>query len=129
MKSQYSFYVFVVILLLSSIITLSCATKSPVLYKDGAPLSISEYEKIAQSEFDNKRYNNAIEVYEAIITNFPDYSKAVAWAHYEVGFCYYVQEKYDEAEKYFRIVINEFQEPAANKLAQDMLAKIVEAKK
>lgn len=108
----------------------SCATKMPALYgEDGAPLSITDYEKIAQNERDSRRYENAIRAYEALIVNYPDNNKAVVWANYEIGFCYFVMKRYDEAEKHFRIVINEFQEPAARKLAQDMLAKIVEAKK
>lgn len=107
---------------------LSCATKMPALYKDGKPLTITEYDKIAQKEFDNDRFENAIAAYEALIINYPDKLRASVWAHYEIGFCYYVQEEYDKAEIYFRKVTNEFQEPAADKLARDMLAKIVEAK-
>jgi TolA-binding protein len=111
----------------------SCATKMPALStEEGAPLSITDYEKIAQTERDNRRYENAVRAYEALIANYPDNVQAVAWANYEIGFCYFVVKRYDEAEKYFRIVINEFQEPAARKLAQDMLAKIakiVEEKK
>ncbi len=116
-------------LLFFTMILASCATRQPVLYNDGNPLSITEYEKIAQNERDNNRYDNAIEAYNAIITNYQDNSKAAVWANYEIGFCYYVQKEYSEAEKYFRIVINEFLEPAAKRLAEDMIAKIFEAKK
>jgi len=116
-------------LLFFTMILASCATRQLVLYNDGNPLSITEYEKIAQSERDNNRYDNAIEAYNAIITHYPDNSKAAVWANYEIGFCYYVQKEYSEAEKYFRIVINEFQDPAAKKLAEDMIAKIFETKK
>jgi TolA-binding protein len=117
------------ILILICALLLSCATRRPDLYReDGSSLSITDYEKIAQVERDNRRYENAIEVYSAIITNYSDNKTALAWAHYEVGFCYFTLKKYPEAEQYFRIVINEFQDPAAKKLAQDMIVKIGEVK-
>jgi TolA-binding protein len=117
-------------LVLVSVLLSSCASKRLVLYReDGSPLSITDYEKIAQVERDNRRYENAIEAYTAIITNYSDNQNALAWSHFEVGFCYFTLKKYSEAEQYFRIVINEFQEPAAKKLAQDMLVKIGEINK
>lgn len=108
---------------------LSCATKPPVLYNNGKPLPITEYEKIAQREFDNKNYENAILAYNAIIENYRDNKKASVWAYYEIGFCHLVLKEYGEAEKYFRIVINEYQEPAATKLAQDRIEEIGDKKK
>ena len=109
------------------LLLLSCASKMPALYQeDGSPLLITDYEKIAQTEFDERRYDNAIAAYTAIIANYPDNLKALAWANYEIGFCYLVKEDYDEAEFYFRIVINEYQDPAATLLAENMIGKIVE---
>ena len=124
---EYFFLLIVIILLL--IIFQTCAIKAPVLYKNGKPLAISEYEKIAQKEFDDKKFMNSISAYEAIITNYPENTKAMVWAHYEIGFCYLMQKKYEDAERYFRVVINDFQEPAARKLAQDRIAEIVETKR
>jgi len=113
----------VIILLLG----ISCASKPPVLYRGGQPLSITDYEKIAQKEFDEQHYKYAISAYEAIIDNYSDNNKnAVAWAYYEIGYCYYTMKENDTAEQYFRKVINEYQEPAAKKLAQEMLDKILE---
>ena len=101
----------------------------PALYSDtGKPLTINEYEKIAQEEYDNERYDNAITVYEAILKHYPDNLRASAWANYEIGYSYFVQKEYDTAEIYFRKVLNEYQDPASNKLAQDMLNKIIEEK-
>ena len=106
---------------------LSCASRMPALYDDnGDPLTIIEYEKIAQKEYENEHYGNAIIAYEAILKNYPDNPKASAWANYEIGYCYFDQKEYDTAEIYFRKVSNEFQDPAAKKLAQDMLQKIKE---
>jgi tetratricopeptide (TPR) repeat protein len=109
------------------LLVLSCASKIPALYQeDGSPLSITDYEKIAQKNFDERRYDNAITAYTAIVSNYPDNSKALVWAYYEIGFCYLVKEDYDEAEFYFRIVINEYQDPAATLLAEKMIGKIIE---
>jgi TolA-binding protein len=117
-------------IVISCIVPFSCATKKVALYKeDGSPLLITDYEKIAQTLRDDRKYGRAIEAYEAIITNYSDNQTAVVWAYYEIAFCYFVLKDYTEAEKYFRVVINEYQDPAATKLAQDMLAKILEAKK
>jgi TolA-binding protein len=109
------------------IIFQACASKPPVLYQNGKPFAISEYEKIAQKEFDDKKFTNSIAAYEAIIKNYPENTKAIVWAHYEIGFCYLMQKKYEDAERYFRIVINDYQEPAARKLAEDRIAEIIKA--
>ncbi len=117
----------VVLCICMFLLTLSCASKMPTLYnEDGSPLLITDYEKIGQKEFDARRYDNAIVAYTAIISSYPDNAKALVWAHYEIGFCYLVQEEYDEAEFYFRIVANEYQDPAATLLAEKMIGKIVE---
>ena len=107
----------------------SCATKPPILYKNGKPLSIVDYQKIAQKEYEEGSYNNAILAYQAIIDNYPSNIKAVTWANYEIGYCYYMEKNYDKAEAYFRKVINEFTDPAAKKLSGEMLNKISEQKK
>ncbi len=120
------FYLSFLFLVLSII---SCASKTPVLYRDGRPLSIIEYERIAQREYEEGRYDNAILAYKEIIKNYPENKTEVAWANYEIGYCYYMKKDYDKAELYFRKVINEFSEPAAKKLAQEMLEKISEKKK
>jgi len=119
----------IVILTILMLIVVSCATKPPVLYKNGKPLSIVEYQKIAQNEYEEGNYDNAILAYKAIIDNYTENTKAVIWANYEIGYCYYMKKDYDKAEAYFRKVINEFNEPAAKKLSTEMLDKISEQKK
>ncbi len=106
------------------LIALSCSTRAPVLYKNGTPLSITDYEKIAQKQFDEGRFKNAITAYQAIIDNYPDNQNAMAWAHYEIGYCYYVMGDHQQAEIFFRKVVNEYREPAAKTLATQMLEKI-----
>ena len=112
-----------------TVILSSCATKKPVLYgPEGDPFTITKYEKIAQMEREAGRYENAVEVYRVIIERFGENRISLVWAHYETGFCYFKLQNYDEAEVRFRRVINEFQDPAARKLSQDMLTKIAELK-
>ena len=118
------FVLFVIIMVMAS-----CASKPPVLTKNGRPLTIIEYEKIAQKEYEEGRYDNAIMAYKAIIKNYPDHLSEVAWANYEIGYCYYMKKDYEKAEEYFRKVVNEYNEPAAKKLSQEMLEKIGEKKK
>jgi len=128
MKKTFNYFGISLIILFLYTIS-ACATKAPVLYRDGEPLSIVEYEKIAQKEFEYDHYDNAIRAYKAVIKNYPENSEVIAWANYEIGFCYYVQKKYKEAEICFRKVINEYQDPTAKKLAEEMVEKIVESQK
>jgi tetratricopeptide (TPR) repeat protein len=122
-------YFYLTIFLVLCCFAVSCVTRMPALYhENGDPLTIIEYEKIAQKEYDNERYDNAIMAYEAILENYKDNLRASGWANYEIGYCYFVQKEYDTAEIYFRKVLNEYQDPASKKLAQDMLDKIVEEK-
>ena len=105
----------------------ACASRRFALYRgDGSPLSILEYEKLAQKERDVNRYENAIKAYEAIMRYYGENTNAVLWATYETGFCYYKLERYADAEGYFRKIVDEFQDPAAKKLSQDMLTRIVD---
>jgi tetratricopeptide (TPR) repeat protein len=105
----------------------ACASRKLSLYReDGSPLSIVEYEKLAQKERDANRFENAIKVYEAIIEHYGDNTSAVLWATYETGFCYYRLERYADAEVYFRKIVDESQDPTAVKLSKDMLARIVD---
>ena len=125
---RFSGLVLIILLQILSLSFLSCATPKPVLYNDGKPLTITEYEKLAQAEYDEDRYENAIEVYRAIVENYPENQKALAWAYYEIGFCYFVLKDYDNAEVNFRKILNEFQEPAAKKLAGQTIVKIEQEK-
>jgi len=119
----------VAIILIGVFMLFSCVTKPPILYNNGKPLSIVEYQKIAQKEYENENYDNAILAYQAIIDNYPSNTKAITWANYEIGYCYYMKKNYEKAESYFRKVINDFNDPAAKKLSNEMLEKISEKKK
>jgi TolA-binding protein len=127
-KKGWQLYFAGICLFTLSALFYSCASKAPALYRNGEPLSIIEYEKIAQQEYEKKRYEYVIAAYETIVKYYPNNPSKLAWAHYEIGFSYYVQEMYDKAEYSFNIVINDYQEPAARKLAQDMLVRTFEKK-
>lgn len=122
MKKYFYFFVVLVIILNS------CASAVKVsVEEERYPQIIAEK---AYTEFDNKRYKNAIAYYQYIIDNFDrdNYSKDVAWAYYEIGFCYYYQNKYEEALKYFDIVINNFTVLPPRILAQKVMQDIYDKK-
>lgn len=115
------------LLLVHFLVLVSCSTGSPAIYTEsGGVRSITDYEKMAQREYDGDRFRNAIDVYTAILRHYPFNDEAVMWATYEIGYCYYRLDEYDRAEVYFRTVLNEYQDPAARSLAQQMLDKIGE---
>lgn len=82
----------------------------------------------AYEAFGNKNYRKAVAYYQYIIDNYSreDYSKEIAWAYYEIGFCYYYQNKFKEAIDYFNIVINDFAVLPPRVLAQKVLEDIYE---
>ena len=84
----------------------------------------------AYTEFNNKKYKRARAYYQYIIDNFDreNYSKEVAWAYYEIGFCYYYQRKYKDALNYFNIVMNDFAVLPPKMLAQKVMQDIYERK-
>ncbi len=130
LRKHKVFLLFTVLFTILLISATSCATKKPALYTEsGEPFSITDYEKIAQKEFDEDRYLNAVDAYQAIIDNYPDNVNAMVWAHYEIGFCHWMKKDYDKAGFYFRKVVNEYQDPAAKKLANMMLQKISNTQK
>ncbi|WP_028331162.1 tetratricopeptide repeat protein [Brachyspira alvinipulli] len=118
------FYFFVILVFLLS----SCASAVKIsVEEEKYPKIIAEK---AYTEFGNKNYKNAIAYYQYIIDNFDrdNYAKDVAWAYYEIGFCYYYQNKYEEALKYFDIVINSFTVLPPRILAQKVMQDIYDKK-
>ncbi|WP_300369670.1 tol-pal system YbgF family protein [Brachyspira sp.] len=122
MKKGFVFLVVLVFLLIS------CASAIKVsVEEENYPRIIAEK---AYTEFDNKNYKTAIAYYQYIIDHFDrdNYTKDVAWAYYEIGFCYYYQSKYEEALKYFNIVVNSFTVLPPRILAQKVMQDIYEKK-
>lgn len=122
MKKYFYFFVILVFLLGS------CASAVKIsVEEERYPKIIAEK---AYTEFGNKNYKSAIAYYQYIIDNFDrdNYAKDVAWAYYEIGFCYYYQKKYEEALKYFDIVINNFTVLPPRILAQKVMQDIYDKK-
>ncbi len=114
--------------LLIFLIQISCTSlKEVVVQENIAPQIISE---MAYEEFNNKNYKKAIKYYQVIIERFDrvNYAKEVAWAYYEIGFCYYYMKKYEDAILYFDIVLNEFSILPPRILAIKVLDDIYETK-
>lgn len=106
----------------------SCASIGNVSVEAGThPQIIAEK---AYDEFGNKNYRKAIAYYQYIIDNFSkeDYAKEVAWAYYEIGFCYYYQNKFKEAINYLNVVINDFAIIPPRVLSQKVLEDIYKEK-
>jgi outer membrane protein assembly factor BamD (BamD/ComL family) len=102
----------------------ACRTVPDVkVEEDDTPLTLSEQ---ALDYFNNKEYRAAIAYHAAIISNFSreKYEKEIAWAYYEIGFCYYYMENYETAVEYFDIVINDFSVQAPRTLAQKLKVTI-----
>ncbi|OHD57774.1 MAG: hypothetical protein A2096_09390 [Spirochaetes bacterium GWF1_41_5] len=95
-----------------------------------APFKIIEH---AQEYFGQKDYFKAIRLYKQLIEDYSaerdKYEKELAWATYEIGFCYLVMNRYDTAEPYFKKVIKDFfSHTAPVKLSEDRLREIEKRK-
>lgn len=111
-------------IILGSILITSCASTINVSEEEKRyPKIIAEK---AYTEFNEKRYKNAIAYYQYILDNYDRnlFPKDVAWAYYEIGFCYYYQSKYKEALSYFDIVMREFTVLPPKVLAQRVIDDI-----
>ena len=114
---------FLLILFASSIVMSCASAKVASVPENTAPQIIAER---AYEEFGNKNYKTAIEYYQLIIDRFDakGYQKEVAWAYYEIGFCYYYQGKFKEAIDYFNMVLNDFSVTPTRILASIVLEDI-----
>ncbi len=111
-------------IILGSILITSCASTINVSEEEKRyPKIIAEK---AYTEFNEKRYKNAIAYYQYILDNYDRnlFPKDVAWAYYEIGFCYYYQSKYKKALSYFDIVMREFTVLPPKVLAQRVIDDI-----
>ena len=70
------------------------------------------YEEKAKYYYNYKAYSKTIKEYRKIIEKFSHkkdlYKKNLAWAHYEIGFCYLVQKRYELANQFFNKVIKDY---------------------
>lgn len=120
--------IFLILFIFYSIYLISCASAIKISSEEERyPKIIAEK---AYTEFNNKKYKKAIAYYQYIIDNFDreNYSKDVAWAYYEIGFCYYYQRKYKLALDYFNTVVNDFAILPPKILAQGVMQDIYDKK-
>ncbi len=117
----------VFILLLSLFIAIGCASTQSVVVFDDDELAVIIANR-ANEYFNRGQYANAIAAYQVIIDRFDSatYEKDVAWAYYEIGFCYYYNKKYEDAIGYFDIVLQDFTVAAPRILASIVLEDIYE---
>ncbi|MEK6796047.1 MAG: tetratricopeptide repeat protein [Spirochaetota bacterium] len=113
----------IVIVLLALAVSACVAPGKAVIDKNDTPLTLSEK---ALDYFNNKEYGVAIGYYQAIIDNFKkdQFEKEIAWAYYEIGFCYYTMGDNEKALKYLSIVLNDSSVQAPRVLAEKIKQKI-----
>ena len=90
--------------------------------------TLTDLEEIAQEYYKFKKYNDAIRVYSEIIEKYSDkfdrYENQLAWANYEIGFCYLVTKRYNQALDYFKIVLTGYSTLAPRLLAKQRIEEI-----
>lgn len=117
-------------ILLLSFINLGCTIEKPPI-RPKKNLSKDQpvyYNFIAHKYYILKEYEKAIFQYQKILKKFAnqpvEYNKELAWAEYEIGFCYYQLGDNKKAIEYFERVINYYDQASARILAQKMLTKV-----
>ncbi len=118
----------IIILLLSIFLLFGCSATQVVDFDDNE-LAVIISNK-ANEYFEKRNYNMAIKTYQVIIDRFDpvEHESDVAWAYYEIGFCYYYKKKYQDAINYFNIVLQNFTTAAPRILASIVLEDIYEIK-
>ncbi len=130
MKSILSNYLIILkLFLIISIISCSSRLKHLDSSKAETP---ADLEKIAQEYYKFRKYNDSIRVYEELIEKYSDrfdrYENQLAWANYEIGFCYLVTKRYDKALDYFKTVLTDYSILAPRILAQQRVEEIQQKK-
>lgn len=109
--------------LLYSLLFFSCSKTVPKNKK----LTFHEYSVNAKNAYDRKQYTESIRYQSEIIKNFQgksEYKKQVAWAQYEIGFCYLVMKDYVQARENFNKVIENYDVLACSILTRQRLDEI-----
>lgn len=112
-----------VIVIMFAVLVGCVAPGKVIIEKNDTPLTLSER---ALDYFNNKEYVAAISCYQAIIDNFKKdvFEKEIAWAYYEIGYCYYAMGDNEKALKYLSIVLTESSVQAPRVLAEKIKLKI-----
>lgn len=70
-----------------------------------------------------REYHKAIEYFEYLIQKFntPENEKYIAWATYEIGFCYYRLGKEEKAIQYFDIVLTQHKKERSPRILANLV--------
>ncbi len=120
--------------LLAACLFVAGCTGQLVPEKELAAYQVKNVMELGSQNYSTYNYDAALYYYTEvgkIFTNDNDDSQdARAWAKYEIGYIKYMQEKYDEADKYFDEVLSlKLLNTAPQILAREMKDKIREKKK
>ena len=90
--------------------------------------TIHHYDQAAKFYYDRENYKKSIHYYQQMIKKFSSqskkYEKELAWAQYEIGFCYLVMNDYRKALSEFKKVLYEYDITSAKILARQQITKI-----
>lgn len=126
MKLHKIIYLLLIVLFFTFSCTLERGTIKPKknLVK-GTPIY---YDFIARKYYNSKEYEKAIFQYKKIINAFSDqkgkYDKELAWAEYEIGFCYMKLKDPKNASLHFKQVLENYNENPARILSKIKLKEI-----
>jgi tetratricopeptide (TPR) repeat protein len=126
---KLSLAVIISICLLSIIAFSGCSNKKNKFIIDETTCkNPTDYVEVAQKYYERKDYKKSIVVYKALISKYQAqkdiYEKSLAWAYYEVGFCYHLLHKKKDALDYFKIVIKDFSIIGPKTLAEQRVLEI-----
>jgi tetratricopeptide (TPR) repeat protein len=106
-----------------------CASPPTVPEKELETYSAKKVMELGAQSYSYNFYDNAIYYYEEVDKIFTNNTEenidSRAWAIYEIGYIKFVEEKYDEADKYFDEVLSfKLANTAPQILANEMKEKI-----
>jgi len=122
------------LVLLAAILTVSCASRRPVVIPDD--LTAMELIQRGQAASDKNRYRISLQYYQAVIERFPFDIDNICAAEYEIAFIHYKQKKYDIAKIEFNDLLERYNTPDEELLppqfkilSQKILGRIAEIEK
>ena len=118
-------FTFTIIVFLSFLL-FSCAAKEIVIKDESGELIAPQKILLeGQKAVDEANYDLALLYYQALIDNYSENKEYVAWAHYEMGYVYFLLEDYENAKLHFKVIVEDYKDQKSPyALAQFMLSKI-----
>jgi outer membrane protein assembly factor BamD (BamD/ComL family) len=91
--------------LISILVAASCIACASAPVAIAPDLTPAELIQRGQEASDQKRYNQSLQYYEAILDRYSSYSDAVCAAEYEIAFIHYKQKKYEQSKTEFNALL------------------------